>query len=200
MIKPDAQGAEATLAELSPIMPTIYRTIEGAVQQGLEFFGDDPVDATLLPNLVRYYAKETLGAAGLRVVDDGEPVLAHRILPNNGLYLEYGERRIRILKADHGGLPAPGLSHAKQQFYEQLSLLEEPMATQNLVLLWDVVAGVVELQLVCPRWGSERATSVHWAIPVPHPAATIASAETEDEPFEFDVPIDLPRGATADDE
>lgn len=198
MIEPTAQGAEATLDELLPVLPLIYRALEGAVQQGREFFGDNEIDRPLFPNLVRYHVKLALNKRGLTVVDDNEPHLDHKILANNGLLLEYGPRHVRILKADHGALPAPGISRTKQQFYEQLSLLEEPIDTQKLILLWDVEGGVLDLQLVCPKSGSERTSSAHWMIPVPHPAEIIETDAPQEAAFEFDLPISLPQAATDD--
>lgn len=195
MIEPEAQGAEVTLQELDAVLDVVYPAVEAAIQESREFFKEgDEIDRALFPNLVRYYIKTALSTRGLKTVEDDEPVLEHQILPNNGLLLDYGARTIRIRKADNGGLPVAA-SKRMQEFYEQLSLLTEAIEHQNLVLLWDLVDGVVELQLVCPK---DKGASVHWLTPVPHPAqAHEAIPVGGDEPF--DLPISLPEAASADD-
>lgn len=196
MIEPIAQGAEETLAELSPLLSVIYPIAEAAIQESRDFFGDDEkIDRSLFPNLVRYHIKIALNRRGLQAVDEDGTHLDHTILSNNGLFLRFGSRHIRIRKADHGGLPEPN-SAALRDFYEQRSMLEEPIAVQKLLLLWDLVDGVLELSLVCPR---QYASSPHWHVPVEHPAELHEVETTADEHFEFDVPIRL-REASSDDE
>lgn len=179
----------------------VYRSIEAAVQLATEFFGEDSaIDRPLFPNLVRYYVKLDLSRRGLQVVDDDEPHFQHKILANNGLYLTYGDRRARILKADNGCLPAPGASIAKQHFYDQGTLFQgTAVPHQNLVFLWDVVRGALDLHLVCPRDGDQRTSAIHWMVEVQHPGEVYEAPEPKEESFEFDIPITIPESA-ADDE
>jgi hypothetical protein len=195
MIEPEGQGAAETLKAIGPVINVAYPAIEAAVQESRAFFPEDrPVDAALFPNLVRYHVKVALNARGLEAVEEDKPLLKHEILPNNGLYLEYGPRRIRIRKADHGGLPVAS-SSSLRDFYEQGSLFGEAIAFQNLVLLWDSLNGVVELKLACPKTNDG---AIHWLEPVPHPAETHEAPPAE-EPKEFDLPISLPEASSDDD-
>lgn len=195
MIGPDDQGAEATLEALAPVVEVVFPAAEAAIQSSREFFPEgQAVDAALFPNLVRYHIKVALNSRGLTAVEEDEPLLKHEILPNNGLYLEYGPRRIRIRKADHGGLPVAA-SRSLRDFYQQDSLFAEDIEFQNLVLLWDMVDGVVELQLACPK---KRDGAVHWSTPVEHPAHAHEALTAEKEE-DFDLPISLPDAANKDD-
>lgn len=195
MIEPEDQGAAKTLAELAPVIAILFPAIEAAVHESRDFFPEDsPVDAALFPNLVRYFVKVSLNARGLVAVEEDQPLIKHEILPNNGLYLEYGRRRIRIRKADHGGIPIAS-SGSLRDFYEQDSLFADAIEFQNLILLWDSVNGVVELKLACPK---TRDGDIHWLEPVPHPAETHEATPAEEAEV-FDLPISLPEASSDDD-
>jgi hypothetical protein len=195
MVRPGDQGAAKTLQALDPVIKVVYPALEAAVHESREFFPEDrPIDSALFPNLVRYFVKVALTARGLTAVEEDQPLLKHEILPNNGLYLEFGPRRIRIRKADNGGLPAAA-SRSLADFYQQDTLFDEEISFQNLLLLWDVIEGIVHLQLVCPK---TRDGAVHWSIPVAHPAETHKAPPAE-EPQEIDLPIRLPEASSDDD-
>lgn len=121
MIAPEQQGAAFCLEALAPVMAVLYPAIEAADQHARDYFGDGSVDAALYPNIVRYHVKLALGVRGLSAVDDDSPVLHHHVLANNGLFLEYGPRRLRIRKSDRQSLP-PAASKAMKDFYQQDSL------------------------------------------------------------------------------
>jgi hypothetical protein len=178
MISPNIPGPEETLAQLAPLVPPLYRSIEASVQEARNFFDDrgEVIDPFLFPCLVRYHAKLLLQEAGQAAeyeLDD---------LANNGLYLRFGGYQIRILKSDNGKLPVPGLSKPKQEFYnQQLEFdfmnsgpgLSQP-SLLNLVVLWEVsgLRNLEKLTLVCPKAGSTTRDSVeqYWEIHIPHPA------------------------------
>jgi hypothetical protein len=192
MILPNIPGPEETLAQLAPLIPPLYRSIEASVQEARSFFDDreERVDPFLFPCLVRYRAKLLLEEAGQAAdyeLDD---------LANNGLYLRFGGFQIRILKSDNGKLPVPGPSKQKQEFYgQQLEFdfmrsnsgqsVSSPL---NLVVLWDLsgLRNLERLTLVCPKAGSTTRDSVeqHWEIQIPHPADSLTTeagtAITED--------------------
>lgn len=200
MIGTESQGADATLDELAPFLDGIYEMVEGAVQEGVAYFdtGDEiaRLDPVLFPSLVRYHVKVALELRGMAAVDDeDEAGFDHEILANNGLLLTVGSRRIRIRKADHGHLPIP-TSETLRTFYEQDALFKQEVEVQNLLLLWDLVEGKLELQLVCPR---QPGVAPHWAVPLTHPAEHQIGAEPTEETFEFDVPITLPEASSDDD-
>jgi hypothetical protein len=200
VLRPEDQTPEATIEALGSIWPIVYPAMEGAVQQALEFFGDGAIDRPLFPNLVRYHVKVALNSGGLTVVDedDDQPRLEHSILSNNGLLLAYDHRRIRIRKADHGELPGPGHSETLRRFYQQqLSLIDGvEVEIQKLMLLWDVRGSDVDLRLACPKGGVGHKAWAHWIVAVPHPAETYEAPQTQDDSFEFDVPITLPKAVT----
>jgi hypothetical protein len=178
MISPNIPGPEETLAQLAPLIPPLYRSIEASVQEARNFFDDrgEDIDPFLFPCLVRYHAKLLLEEAGQAAdyeLDD---------LANNGLYLRFGGYQIRILKSDNGKLPVPGTSKPKQEFYSQQLEFDfmnsGPENSQrsllNLVVLWEVsgLRNLEKLILVCPKAGSTTRDSVeqHWEIQIPHPA------------------------------
>jgi hypothetical protein len=178
MISPTIPAPEETLAQLTPLIIPLYRSLEASVQEARGFFDDreETVDSYLFPCLVRYHAKLLLEEAGQTAdyeLDD---------LANNGLYLRFGGYQIRILKSDNGKLPVPGTSRPKQEFYsQQLEFDFMPAETGeptrsllNLVVLWDVsgLRNLEKLTLVCPKAGSTTRDSVeqHWEIQIPHPA------------------------------
>jgi hypothetical protein len=195
MIEPNSQGAEATLAALAPVLAEVYPVTEAAVHFARDFFGEDEkIDSSLFPNLVRYSIKVALNQRGLEAVEEDGTHLNHEILANNGLFLRYGSRHIRIRKADHGSLPT-ATSTTLKNFYEQRSMLEDSVEVQKLLLLWDLVNGVLEISLACPK---EHDSSPHWHVPVPHPAQVHVPEPQPEEPFEFDVPISLPEASTDD--
>src|SRR5438128_2208364 len=110
------------LTHLQPILPSLFKAIEDALQRTREFFDADavPVDRSLAPNLVRYYAKRVLSAEvqGVQYEEDTDSNdYELQNLPNNGLCLNYDRHEIRILKADDGGLPVPGPSKSRQAFW-----------------------------------------------------------------------------------
>jgi hypothetical protein len=178
MFSPNIPGPEETLAQLGPLIPPLYRSIEASVQEARNFFDDrgEDIDPFLFPCLVRYHAKlllEKTGQAADYELDD---------LANNGLYLRFAGYQIRILKSDNGRLPVPGPSRPKQEFYNQQLEFDfmnsgsdqSHQNLLNLVVLWEVsgLRNLEKLVLVCPKAGSTTRDSVeqHWEIQIPHPA------------------------------
>src|SRR5712672_1967641 len=106
-------GPEETLAQLTPLIPILYHSIEASIQEARSFFDakSSRVDPFLFPCLVRYHAKLLLDGSG----QSAEYELDE--LANNGLYLRFSGYQIRILKSDNGRLPVPGPSRQRQEFY-----------------------------------------------------------------------------------
>ena len=142
-----------------------------------------PIDASLFPNLVRYYAKQFLGTRHL-VADDEEDVPAFDAigLANNGLCVVHGRYALRIRKSDNGLIPVPGASFTLQQFYRQqplpFNLASRPaqIVDTSLLVLWQVDANhrLAGMDLSCPRSGGTTRASVeaHWSVPLVNPMAT----------------------------
>ncbi len=178
---------DVVLEELSPVLPFIYRGMEGAIQQTRDFFPEGkPVDAALAPNLVRYYMKV--------YVDEKSPAesqlsvrnqFSRQPLPNNGLFLHFGSYQIRILKADEGEVPLPGPSRARRRFYQQTLPDWAEIAGEdrpnpvNLVIIWDVNSqyALNDLSIACPKdvEDGRGAVELHWRADIPHPASTQVS-------------------------
>ena len=204
------------LAQLQPIVPLVYRAMEGALQKTREFFEDRnvEVDRSLAPNLVRYFAKEFLVAEGQVVIEEEEADTADyelQPLPNNGLCLSFGRHEIRILKSDDGELPAPGQSKSRQTFWnwngqqsfnfsygdEPASTSEEEFPNLHLIILWDVAPvkyTLKKLLLGCPTSGdtTKESVSAYFLEEIPHPIEAIDLALTSNgAPVLDDLDLDL---------
>jgi hypothetical protein len=183
MLLAHEQDPDAVLVRLKPLTLILYRAVEAGIAESLDFFSsrEQPIDACLQPNLVRWKAKQVLDEAGhLATLEDDNVVplaslqFARLPIANNGLQLSYANLLLRVLKADGGGVPLAGASKARQRFYHQLSLLGDAVDVLKLLVLWDVDGAGLngELLLVCPKRGAETKDSleVHWMVPIPHPA------------------------------
>ena len=179
---------EIVLRDLTLLTPVVHRALESATLQTREFFDEmgKPINLSLAPCLVRYFAKEFLDGAGHQVVEEEEEVEYQRqSLANNGLLLHCSRYWIRILKADQDGLPAAGPSGAKQAFYaQQLPLrfldsegVDEQPHRINLVILWHVdhLYNLTKFSIAYPKAASETRSEVHWHVDIPHPIHTMMS-------------------------
>ena len=194
---------EAVLAEITPVLDVLYPIFEKAVAETQkymqskieEFRGIDteiPLDPYVFSQLVRFHASELLDSKELVSVG----FLFHR-LPNSGIFLEYKGYQIRVWKADEGQLPAPGNSHAKQDFYQQ-ELFPE-IRPKKLAVLWEsVVNGAVSLILACPSGEGDpwQPGQSHWEITGPHPAQLIEAEPMRSTTDDFD-DLELVRRAAA---
>ncbi len=175
------------LAQLQPVIPSVYSALEAALQKTREFFDVDTVevDRSLAPNLVRYYAKRFLSEEGWSIEYE-QPDYELQPLPNNGLCLKYGRHEIRILKADDGELPAPGQSKSRQRFWnwngqqsfdfsydhESCESDQEELQNLHLIILWDVNSHTYQLNrllLGCPVGGDITTASAYFLEEIPHP-------------------------------
>ena len=189
---PNIPQPEEVMPELSSVLKVIHTAIEHGTMRASEFFDekDVEIDRFLAPCLVRYFAKKYLESEGHEVSAETESDFNLQPLPNNGLCLQHGRYRMRILKSDNGDPPVPGHSISRQGFYQQLPLLlatSEGIEVQeeilNLIVLWEIARPYTlsSLCLVCPKNGKDTKASVeiHWQVPIQHPALTInADANT----------------------
>ena len=176
--------SDVVLPEVSPLIPIIYDALEAAVLTGREFFADTihPFDPWYYCDTVRYHAKLRLDdVVGIEVEYERDN------LANSGLSIRFKHYHIRILKAEDGRLPSPGISRSKQGFYRQEQFLLAFMLKGNwdagiinLVVVWNVSANgnLLPLLLSCPRNGTHKRKSAedYWTIILPHPAETVATA------------------------
>ncbi len=201
---PDAQQV---IHDLSALWPRLSVALEHGTNKVVEFFErevtDKKIDPYLAPNLVRFHALQSLRAAGVASQADVDFNLQH--VPNNGICLAVGKYRLRILKANDGGVPAPGQSVPKNLFYRQQSIkfttedgvdvLEDVI---NLLVVWDVTYPyhLFEIVLACPKHANETKASValYWEEPLPFVPATIIEVTPASQ--EEDLPISLNQPAT----
>lgn len=199
---------DEVVPELKSVLRAIHSSLEHGTMRAREFFENEDegqfVDRYLAPCLVRYWAKNYLQSAGHEVSSEEDTADYNmQRLPNNGLCLQYGRYRLRILKSDNGEPPVPGQSLSRQQFYQQLSLLlvssdgvEIQDDVLNLLVLWEISSPyqLSSLCLVCPRNGKDTRASVeiHWQVPIEHPAFTIAmNANATEDQGEDNLPLKL---------
>ena len=190
----------AVLADINPIVPSVYSALERAIADSTTFFPQgEAVDPFLFPNLVRYYAHKYLEGAPKEI--DG--FLVER-LSNNGLFFTFGAYHLRVWKADEGQLPAPGNSDRRLEFFEQPELFPG-MRLMKLAIIWDTTnkGSLRNLMLVCPKGDgnpSSETGQAHWQIEIPHPATTVkvvATADADAEDLELETPNDLKKARSA---
>ena len=197
---PNIPQPQEVMTELSSILKVIQTALEHGTMRAREFFEREDesqvIDRYLAPCLVRYWAKKYLESEGHQVSTE-EADFNLQPLANNGLYLQHGRCRLRILKSDNGDPPVPGHSISRQHFYQQLPLsletsddIEVQEEVLNLIVLWEITRPYTlsSLHLVCPKNGKDTKASVeiHWQVPIQHPAFSItadvhANPDTEDD-------------------
>lgn len=202
---------EEVFKELGSILPLIYAALDYAILKTREFFEREDqekhVNRGLAPNLVRYWAKQYLEIHGQEVKEEqeeGEDSNSGYLekLPNNGLCLNVGRCRVRVLKSDDGELPIPGHSQSRQEFYSQPGLPfpeddeeDGELPPLKLILLWDVTRSynLKSLSLACPMSGDTTRVSVkaHWHKPIPDSFLGLG-IQTESSPATEEEPKDLP--------
>lgn len=182
METPHAPNPEDELRVLEPISPLLYEGFERATELACGYFEDQrrPVDPSLFPEIARYEMKHFLEGHG-QVVEE----LSREEVGHNGLCITFAERRIRMWKAPDDQLPVASASQKRRDFLnQQLELyLNEGVLKAvewNLVILWNVDStyGLDGLHLVCPKSASRDGLKVesHWAVRIPHPAASAPPA------------------------
>lgn len=171
---------EKVFNELNDVLCKINVALEYGTEKAREFFEtlefEEKVtmDPFLAPHLVRYHAKKILEKMGHVITEDEGNVNLENI-PNNGLSLNIGKYKLRILKSNDGGLPAPGHSQKRQHYYHQLPLelfhTGADSQKTNLILLWEVNSEfrLGRLSLGCPRTGglTRESVTAYWICRVP---------------------------------
>jgi hypothetical protein len=191
---------DEVLAELEPFIPVAYAALDAGCQSAATFFREispkrrrPKYDPDLHPHLVRFFAKREFTRARIRArgTEEDATIEIHP-LRLNGLRVDRGRYRLRVLKAHEGGLPPVGSSEARLQFYQQRIAFGEdysgnPNDIWNLVILWHLTRtfALDSLSLVCPRGGGVSSSDLYWQVPIPHPVTTVraravAAADDDD--------------------
>jgi hypothetical protein len=177
-------SSDEALRDLEDFLPVLWEAMDSAVTGAASFFsGGVPVDASLFPNLVRYYAKGSFANHNLDAEDEETPAKFESVgLANNGLCVISGRYALRIRKSDNGQVPPPGPSFTLRQFYRQQPLpfnrfnMPAQAVDTSLLVLWNVdsLHRLAGLELSCPREGADTQSSVkvYWSVPLLSPLIT----------------------------
>lgn len=196
------------MQDLEPFFLLLHPALEyGTFKARVYFEGDGlPIDRSFAPHFVRYWTKQELNKHGQNVLNEEEVDFELEQVNNNGLFVVFKDYQIRILKSVNHGLPVPGHSRRRQDFYNQQTSFgfnlvsgESSPSKPNLVILWDVDDdyNLKDLILACPKEGGTTRASVkeHWIHPVPLPVLLIKSSLegqlVQDEVKDSDLPISL---------
>lgn len=207
---------ERVVVELLPVLKAVYSAVESGIFRTIEYFQGEaaPIDASLAPNLVRYYAKRYLDDENTPFID---AEIERHELSNNGLLVTFGPHQIRVLKSDNGRVPVPGASLTKRDFYQQpLPLIamtdaDAPSPPLKLLALWDAATttyAFLGLSLALPMSGGPDRASVecHWQQTITEeliaaPTANVTVHVSDDVEAEDDLPISqspVPQSGTKD--
>lgn len=171
---------ESAMRDLARVITTIYTALDSGIFKAREFFqkqeneDEKKVDRYLAPNIVRFHAVRYLRRAGQDAYDDNENEMNMSLIPNNGIHVNYGRYKIKILKSNKGDLPIPGHSLSRRNFYDQPFLRyvdNEDFLDIKLILLWNVDQSYTlgKLSLACPKSGelTRESVSHHWHCNIP---------------------------------
>lgn len=182
MIQESAVTPDDVVLDLRDLTPDLFRAVEAGTQDGVLFFEEHerPIDPYLFPSIVRWKARVVLAEASISVEDDDECAV-DEALPNNGILLRYRTYTIRLLKADHGQVPAPGPSRPRRDFWAQP--LFGSTSFMNLIVIWDYdfETGEVTLDLACPRSAEAYGNvNLHFRRRLDHPVVTATATADDD--------------------
>ena len=181
---------EQALADLSAVIPLLRHGLEAGTLKASEAeekcFGNDLADPWLRAHIVRYETRSVL-------LDEGVDIEVDEELALSGLRLSHAGYDIRVLKADsNGGMPVPGRSRVKQQFFCQESFPEIPTQAGNLIVLWHLNpdGSLDYLSLACPKHGDTYSAECYWHVEIPPEAEFEVPPDSADGPIPDDLPID----------
>lgn len=160
------------LNELRPVLVFVSGFIDEGVQIAKAFFEQRSTrtDPWLFSHIVRWHICSSLdGAKEISVP------FSRVGYPLSGVEISYGERKIKVFKANAGTLPPAGRSRSRQSYWNGnlfSSFDGDFFSTPNLVLLWDVdELFSLALTLVCPRADGQfwKSGQILWSIAIPYP-------------------------------
>ena len=163
---------DKNIEEVRPVIPIIYESLEIGTQEARSYFEKkkEKIEPYLASDLVRYEAKKILKNHGIEA-EEYKQNLGIKDIPLNGLFLEFCNYNIRILKAQDAQLPTTGHSKARQDFYQQnlpfnksdwSEIIQQKI---NLIFLWWTDAHYQigkDIKLVCPKSGGNNKNSLEW--------------------------------------
>ena len=160
---------EVVCKDLEPLINDVYAALEDAPRLAKEKFFEPQelkIDPFLINDIIRFYVKRYLTKLQFDVTEDYEV----DDLANNGLKVRYHGYHVRILKADNGQLPVPGISENKKAFYNQQLTLDsldfnksnDDHLRPNILLLWELTDDYdfKQMLVACPKSGGKTRQSV----------------------------------------
>ena len=211
------------LETLKPLLTLLYRILEGAIQESLDFFSrkNEDNDGWCFSALVRYHMKIALKKRGYDAREedessdegeasanaiwqlDGSPVIPH-YQSNNGLLLVFKGYSLRILKK-HRRFMACATSDSQADSEEnwiQLCFdLGETFERHDLLIVWDTNPKyhLTGLTLIKPQRSGRGLDQPLWSIPIPHPVELINVETIKDQcMFDHDLPVAPARNGRAE--
>ena len=195
---------------------TLYRVMDAALANAFGYFHSEQlsVDASLLPNLVRFWAKHYF-----QEVKD-----VHKVadIPNNGLCLHLPDSILRIWKSADGKIANPSVTKQKSEFLTQPTITQPELPFGNmpqlfqipwflgsplrLAVLWGLNATFeTELLLGCPKAIIKDSDDVefHWKLLIPRNASSRLSKNSELKSYrtnDLDLELKLEDTGTEDDD
>jgi hypothetical protein len=149
---PIMKTKQASIEKLKPLLSVLQEAFSEGTLHVSEYvkWQAEPIDFALAPNLVRHKAKKFLLSSGQDATDEEEEdKFETDRIPNNGICTRVPGFVVRSLKSsDDGGVPPPGTSITRQNFYNQLQALLDFEEFRN------------GNERVEPNWG----LIVHWTV------------------------------------
>src|SRR5258708_24697432 len=161
------------------LQSTMYRVMDAATTNAFSYFYGEqvPVDAFLLPDLVRFWAK--------RYFQEVKDVHNVADLPNNGLRLHLPDSILRIWKSADGKISNPRATKQKSDYLTQSTVTQLKLPLGDIPLLYEIPqllgsplrlavlwslnsASEPELLLACPKRIITNSDDVefHWKLPI----------------------------------
>lgn len=140
----------------------------------------------------RFYLVDELTHRGLLALDgDDRNEVEVRAGNRNSIVLRHHSVRIRSLRSRDG--ETPGASSKKRAREYTQPLFEVVPDNLTLVLLWEITEKGVELELVYPKAPGEKSknSTIHWGVPVPHPAEALDIVSTDSDVIDISAGQDL---------
>ncbi len=193
---------------------TLYRVMDAALANAFGYFHSEqiPPDASLLPNLVRFWAK--------RYFQEVKDVHNVADIPNNGLRLHLPDSILRIWKSIDGKIANPSATKEKSEFLTQPTITQPELPFENmsqlyliprllgsplrLAVLWGLNAAFeTELLLGCPKAVIKNSdVEFHWQLPIPRSASSRLSKNSQLKSYrtnDLDLELKLEDTGTEDD-
>lgn len=128
----------------------------------------------------RFYLVDELTQRGILALDgDDREAIEVRAGNRNSLVLRHNAVRIRSLRGTSESVPGASSKRRAREYTQPL--FEAIPQSLTLLLTWEITEKGVELELIYPKAPGEKrkSTTIHWGVPVPHPAEALDIVSTD---------------------